>query len=162
MLQLNEYFDEMVQAVQNHGGVVDKFIGDAIMVSFGGVKQLDSPAQAAVAAALEMRVRLRALNARWAEEGDSRKESFRTGIGIHYAEVVQGVLGSRDRKEYSVLGDGVNVAALIESLTKKLDADILISRSVREYLDPDIAVARIGRVQLRGRQEPVELFSLPE
>lgn len=162
MLQLNEYFDEMVQAVQNHGGVVDKFIGDAIMVSFGGVKQLDSPARAAVAAALEMRARLKDLNARWELETGGKKEPFRTGIGIHYAEVVQGVLGSKDRKEYTVLGDGVNVAARIESLTKKLDSDILISRSVSDQLDADAVVTRIGRVQLRGRQEPVELFALPE
>ncbi len=107
---LNGYFGEMVAAIQKHGGMVDKFIGDAVLAVFGLTDGAGNPAASAVAAACEMRERLAAYNTRLAGRG----LCLRAGIGVHAGEVVAGYLGSAERLEFTVIGHTVNVAARIE------------------------------------------------
>ncbi|MBA3709252.1 MAG: adenylate/guanylate cyclase domain-containing protein [Planctomycetes bacterium] len=130
---LNGYFDHMVEAVQENGGVVDKFIGDAIMAVFGGVIDLENPCEAALRTALAMRLRLEVFNRQQRLAGG---DALEIGIGIHFGEVLQGNLGSRDRKEFTVIGDAVNVASRLESATKGTAFPVLITRAVHDRLEP--------------------------
>jgi class 3 adenylate cyclase len=160
VLRLNQYFDEMVGAIRDAGGVIDKFIGDAILATFGGVLDLPRPCDAAHAAALEMQVRLAELNRRW-QAADPATIPFRQGIGLHYAEVLQGVVGSSNRKEYTVIGDGVNTASRIEALCKEYNAEILLSATIYAGLSPErkLALRSIGTVQVRGRTTALQIYA---
>jgi class 3 adenylate cyclase len=158
--RLNEYFDHMVDAITANGGVIDKFVGDAIMGVFGGLGALPSSPRSAFEAALEMQVRLAQLNAQWARAGIP---PFRTGIGLHVGEVVQGPIGSARRKDFTVIGDAVNTASRVEGLCKDHDVPLVITRAVYERLD-DHQRARcvsIGSVRVKGKNEPVEIFGVP-
>lgn len=158
---LNEYFDAMVASITAHGGVVDKFIGDAVMGVFGGLLELPDKAGAALEAALEMRRRLRELNAEWASRG---VEVLDNGIGLHLGVVLQGSIGSRDRKEFTVIGDAVNTAARLEGMTKDAGYPILVSGALVEALSPErrAACAPLGRTKLKGKQQEVEVFGVAE
>jgi adenylate cyclase len=157
--QLNEYFDSMVTAITRHGGVVDKLVGDAVMAVFGGVLELPSPATAALEAAVEMRQQLGELNQRLVERGVA---PFENGVGIHFGEVVQGTIGSAERKDFTVIGDVVNTAARVEGLTKDKGYPILVTRAVRDLLPSDRqpACVSLGPVRLKGKQREVEIFGL--
>lgn len=156
--RLNLYFDEMVAAIAAHGGVVDKFIGDAILATFGGILELEQPCVAAFKAAQEMDRRLDQLNANWAAVGLS---PLRHGIGLHHAQVLQAVIGSRNRKDFTVIGDGVNLASRVESLTKKLGVSLLMTGEFYKELPEDfkqLVIAR-KRVKVRGRDAPLDVHA---
>ena len=157
--QLNEYFDSMVTAITRHGGVVDKLVGDAVMAVFGGVLELPSPATAALDAALEMRQQLGKLNQRLVERGVA---PFENGVGIHFGEVVQGTIGSAERKDFTVIGDVVNTAARVEGLTKEKGYPILVTRAVRDLLpeQQQPTCEPLGPVRLKGKQREVEIFGV--
>ena len=157
--RLNVYFDEMVAAITEHGGVVDKFIGDAVMAVFGGVLELDNPCESAIAAAHAMRERLDKLNERWRLQGEP---PFDNGIGIHVGVVVQGNIGSRSRKDFTVIGDAVNIASRVEGLTKTYDRPVLITNQVYEQLSPELRerCTELGPVSLRGRGAAIEVYGL--
>ena len=152
---LNEYFTGMVESILENRGVVDKFIGDAIMAVFGAPNPETDDPLSAVFAALEMRERLRALNEDFAERG---LPEVRTGIGLHYGQVVAGNMGHRKRMEYTVIGDTVNVASRLEGLTKKYGCDIVISGQLYALVEHAIEAEPVDRVQVKGRDEPVEVF----
>jgi adenylate cyclase len=154
---LNEYFTEMVDCVMGEGGVVDKYIGDNIMAVFGAPVSRADDAMRAIRAALAMRASLEKLNRRFAERGI---EPLRFGIGLHTGEVVAGNIGSAKRMEYTVIGDAVNVASRLESKTKELSTDLLISDATRERLDPSIDVEAIGEVNVKGRAQAVKIFKV--
>jgi adenylate cyclase len=156
--RLNEYFERMVDAVEREGGVVDKFIGDAIMATFGGVVPLDVPAANALRAARAMRASLAELNARWARAGIDVQ--FDNGIGLHSGEVIQGPLGSARRREYTVIGDTVNAASRLEGLTKEKGHAIVMSESMRDALpDGDRAqLVDLGDVHVKGREAPLKIW----
>ena len=151
---LNEYFDEMTAAVHSHGGTVDKFIGDGLMVFFGAPNQLDNPAQRAFSAAQEMLQRLETLNKKLKQEDI---EEIQIGIGIHYGDVVVGHVGSESRHEYTVIGDTVNLAARLEGRTKELGYPIICTASVSKGLDSTIQLIALGKTPIKGRAE-VEVF----
>jgi adenylate cyclase len=156
--RLNEYFERMVEAVEREGGVVDKFIGDAIMATFGGVVPLDAPATNALRAARAMRAELAELNARWARDGVGVQ--FENGIGLHYGEVIQGPLGSTRRREYTVIGDTVNAASRLEGLTKEKGHAIVMSESLRDALAPgeQHELVELGAVHVKGREAPLKIW----
>ncbi|HEX8700913.1 MAG TPA: adenylate/guanylate cyclase domain-containing protein, partial [Myxococcaceae bacterium] len=120
---LNGYFQEMVSAIQQHGGLVDKFIGDAVLAVFGLTQGKGNPAVSAVSAGLEMRRRLEAYNTKLAERGIQ----LQSGIGIHAGEVVAGYLGSTDRVEFTVIGHNVNLASRIEGQAREPMPPLLFS-----------------------------------
>lgn len=150
---LNRYFDRMVRAINKHGGTVDKFIGDAVMATFGGLLPVDNPAAAALDAALEMRAELKALNA--------ELPGLDNGIGVHFGEVLQGPIGSAERKEFTVIGDVVNTASRLESATKELKAHVVLSDALVSAL-PEARRAglrKLGEVMLKGKEKPVLVWS---
>lgn len=152
---LNRYFTEMTQSVHSHGGTVDKFIGDGMMCFFGAPQPLARPAEAAVAAACDMLQRLKALNARFAEQRIAR---IAIGIGIHFGEAVIGHVGSDARHEYTVIGDAVNTASRIEGLSKMLRCQLVISRDVWIELADREHFTSLGSHAVKGRSS-VEVYA---
>ena len=158
--QLNQYLDVMVEAITAHNGTIDKFIGDAVMAEFGSpVSQGDrQDAMNAIRGALAMRQALAALRQRWQAEGHIL---FYNGIGISYGEVIAGNIGSIKRLEYTVIGDAVNVASRVEGLTKNFYTDILITGSLYDLVQDEVAVVFVGNHALRGREATqTRLYSL--
>ena len=155
--QLNEYFTGMVRAIQDHGGMVDKFIGDGIMALFGApLEDLDAPRHS-VEAALAMVDALDRVNTKLAENG---AEPIRVGIGIHTGDAVVGNMGSPEKMDYTAIGDVVNTASRIESLTRRLNADILISHETFEAAGNGIRAAHRGSEQVKGKARPVEVYEV--
>ncbi len=157
--RLNEYFDAMVEAIAIEGGVVDKFVGDAVMAVFGGVVALDAPEAAALRAAIGMRARLVTLRERWRGEAIA---PFDTGIGLHAGEVLQGAIGARHRKDYTVIGDAVNTASRLEGLTKELGYPILLSDEVLAALPPDLRerCEPLGERSVKGRARAITVYGV--
>ncbi|MBI5537964.1 MAG: HAMP domain-containing protein [Deltaproteobacteria bacterium] len=154
---LNEYFTEMVSMVMKHDGVVDKYIGDAIMAVFGAPVPTPRDAENAVRAAVAMRAALTRLNERLTARG---MPELRTGIGIHTGEVVAGNIGSEQRMEYTVIGDAVNLASRLESNTKELDAPILISHSTYELTKDIVRTRPVREITVKGREQPVMTYEV--
>jgi adenylate cyclase len=154
---LNEYFAEMVGIVMQEDGVVDKYIGDAIMAVFGApVPKADDPIHA-VRAAVRMRGALRELNVRLLERG---LPELRTGIGLHTGEVVAGNIGSEKRMEYTVIGDAVNLASRLESSTKELGVDVLISEDTYELTKHVVDARPVREITVKGRERPVMAYEV--
>lgn len=154
--QLNEYFAEMTEAVFAHGGTLDKFIGDAVMASWGGIRDFTSAelARSSVTAAQEMISRLAVLNARWREE---ERPTFEVGIGIHIGDAIAGEVGSQSRADFTVLGDAVNLASRIESFTRQIGLSLLVSRDVAQELE--FPSASLGMFLLKGRSRAIDIFA---
>jgi adenylate cyclase len=151
---LNRYFTRQVEVIFRHGGSLDKFIGDAIMAFWGA--PLDDPehARRAVACALDMADELFAFKAELGEAG----AGFDVGIGIHSGPAVVGLIGSERRREYTSIGDTVNLASRIEGLTKEAGRRILVSRETMERCQGAFDFVSCGVFQAKGRAQPVELF----
>jgi adenylate cyclase len=156
---LNEYFAEMVEIVMDHGGVVDKYIGDAIMVIFGAPVPRDDDALRAVRAAIEMRRALARLNERL---GDRGLAPIRTGIGIHSGDVVAGNIGCERRMEYTVIGDAVNLASRLEGCTKDVGADVVISEATYRLVRDEIDARFLQTITVKGREQPVAVYAVPD
>jgi class 3 adenylate cyclase len=154
---LNEWFSEVARIIRRHGGFVDKFMGDAVMAVFGIPEPRESTAADAVAAALEMRDGLDAINMRQRFLGG---REIHVGIGIDEGEAVIGFIGSHLRQSYTAIGDVVNTAARLEAATKDAGYDILISDRV-DVVQRRARVAEtqfIGRLPLKGKVEAVSTF----
>ncbi|MGF1678461.1 MAG: CHASE2 domain-containing protein [Candidatus Methylacidiphilales bacterium] len=155
--QLNEYFTEMVGCINNHGGTLHKFIGDAIMAVWGDISN-NSPtldAGRALQAAIDMRNALTGLNRIWIDQ--SRPE-FKMGIGINFGRVTCGNIGAPQRMEFTVIGDSVNLSARLESLTKKFGVEILVGESMYDLTHERFLFRSIARVQVVGKQEGVQIY----
>lgn len=158
--KLNEYLTEMVACVFRYDGALDKFIGDAVMAVWGNTPYNFGPkedAVRAVRAALAMLDELRKLNARWKSQG---REEWRIGIGINHGEVIVGDMGSRQRKEFAVIGDAVNLASRLESLTKEYHLDLLLGESMAELVRDEFYLRTIDFVVVKGKTRPVETFTV--
>lgn len=155
--RLNEYFDRMVAAVASNGGVVDKFIGDAVMGTFGGFRSVDNPCDAAFAAALAMRDALASLNAEWSQ---AQKSPFEAGVGLDFGEVVQGPLGSERRKDFTVVGDAVNTASRAEGLTRQVSHPIVLTEAVYSRLSAHhrALCEPLGEVKVKGKSNAVRIY----
>ncbi|WP_298878374.1 adenylate/guanylate cyclase domain-containing protein [uncultured Bradyrhizobium sp.] len=152
--RLDGAFAVLVDILDRHGGIVNKFLGDGFLALFGAPLEASDAAHRAVAAGRDMLTAMDRINAQtsW---------PLRIGIGIHFGEVVAGNIGSPRRKEYTVIGDTVNFASRLEALNKEFGSQLLISASVREALgdDGEDAVA-LGEVAVRGYEQPVAVFQL--
>jgi len=158
--QLNEYFLEMVGTVLKEGGTLQKFIGDAIMAAWGDThsESLETDAQRAVSAALRMRGALVKLNEQWKKETDRPQLSI--GIGVNHGDVIVGNIGHPQRMEFTVLGDGVNLAARLESATKQFHADILIGEQTEKLTRDKFIFRTVDLLTVKGKTKPVEVFAL--
>jgi class 3 adenylate cyclase len=155
--RLNAYFERMVAAIRSEHGVVDKFIGDAVMAVFGGLVELEDPATSAVRAARKMRTSLTELNAEWAKAG---LEPFDNGIGLHIGEVILGPLGCEDRMEFTAIGDAVNTAARLEGLCKDKAFPLLITGALYDELEAGEreGFESLGEVSVKGKQVPLRVY----
>jgi len=152
---LNEYFEEMVDVIFRHHGVLDKFIGDAIMALFGVPFNGEHDADDAVVTANDMFTALSELNRRRTIKG---KDLIRIGVGISTGEVIVGNIGSTKRMEYTVIGDAVNLGARLEGATKFYGCNILISEFTKNQLTNGHLVREIDRLQVKGKNEPVAIY----
>jgi class 3 adenylate cyclase len=156
---LNEWFAEATRAVRRHGGVVDKFIGDAVMALFGVPDPRDDAAADAVRAAVALRDALAALNLRHRALG---APEIRIGVGVHAGEAVVGFIGSHLHQSYTAIGDVVNTASRLEGVCKEQHCDIVISSEVQDAQDR-LGVAEaafLGKVRVKGRQEEVGIWKV--
>ena len=144
---LNRYLTRVSTIVERHGGVVDKYIGDAVMAVFGAPITAADDAPRAVRTALEMA-------AAFAGGGPG---ALSIGVGVNTDVVVAGNMGSRTRVNYTVIGDGVNLASRLESLTKRYGVGVIVSESTREAC-PDLAFRELDRVRVKGKLRPVRIF----
>lgn len=156
---LNQFFTEMVAAVESEGGVVKKFMGDGVMALFGAPVAVPDHAARAVRAAQGMAQRLTDLNVRLSAQG---KPTLQIGVGIHTGEVVTGEIGPDTRVEYGVVGDPVNVASRIEGLTKELQTTILISAATAARLGPGFLLGRTAALAVKGKAQPVRVVEVLE
>jgi adenylate cyclase len=157
---LNQYLTRMVECVNETGGVVDKFIGDAIMGVWGAPVSAGSPDKDAlncVRAALLMRKSLREYNK---TRGTPARPLLRIGCGINTGDVVAGQIGSSRRMEYTVIGDAVNLASRTESLNKPLHTDILITENTWTLIKDSIIAEEMPPVTVKGKEKPVRLFAV--
>jgi len=155
---LNEYFESMVDAVFQHKGTLDKYIGDAIMAVFGSPLPLDDHAWMAVQTAVDMRHRLVEFNLKRREQG---KKEISIGIGLHSDEVISGNIGSSRRMEFTAIGDGVNLGSRLEGATKQYGCDILISENTYRKCNPDRLWAReLDYIKVKGKNKPVSVYEI--
>ncbi len=154
---LNEYFEIMVDCITREGGMLDKFIGDAIMAGFGIPLAHDDDEDRAVRAAVSMIRELNAWNVVREAEG---KLPVHIGIGLNTDIVVSGNIGSKKRMDYTVIGDGVNLAARLESACKQYSAKILISEFTQAKLRGIYRMREVDLVVVKGKTQPVSVYEV--
>ena len=156
---LNRYFTCMGGIIEKHGGVVDKYMGDALMALFGAPLSNSDDADRAMQAALEMTEAVDDLNRQWDGRG---LPAIGIGIGINTDVVVAGNMGSKTRLNYTVIGDGVNLASRLQGLTKtqEYETRIIISGSTLAKAKQQYRTRRLGEVAVKGKQKQTEIFAL--
>jgi adenylate cyclase len=154
---LNQYMTRMVYCITKAKGVVDKYIGDAIMAVWGAPMSSGNDAFNAVNASLMMREELLKFNQ---GRGDAKKPRIQIGCGIHCGPVLAGQIGSEDRMEYTVIGDTVNIASRIESLNKAFATDILISEETAELVKDRFRIVPMQKIKVKGKNEPLQIYAV--
>lgn len=154
---LNQYMTEMVKCVQDTGGTVDKFIGDAIMATWGALRDSKQHAKSSVEAALRMREKLIEFNE---GRGSVKKPIIQIGCGINTGYVIAGQIGSANKMEYTVIGDSVNLASRVESLNKETQTDILITETTYQEIKSDYHVLSMGEIELKGKSKAQKVYAV--
>lgn len=154
---LNEYFTEIEPIITKYNGVINKFIGDAVMAIFGEpIQDINHPVNA-VKCAYEMLKKVDQLQDKWLFEG---KPKIEIGIGINTGEAFVGNIGSEKRLEYTVIGDTVNLASRIESYNKVYRTNFLISSSTYSFVSSMADVIKISEVQIRGKSKKMDIYEI--
>ena len=157
---LNEYLGAMTEIVFQHGGTLDKFIGDAVMALWGAPLAVPDHARRAADCALAMTAELERLNARWSQTGTGAA-GLRIGIGINTGEAVVGNIGSLKHKlEYTAIGDAVNLASRLEGLNKEMGTTIIVSEATRAALGEGYDTAPLKEVNVKGKEQAVLVHEL--
>jgi len=162
VLWLNEYFNRMIDCVEKNDGIVDKFIGDAVMAHWGTVYTVGSPAADAfncVKSALMMRDALMELNAH-RKKDDPNNPVINIGCGINTGVVTAGQIGSDQRMNYTAIGDPVNLASRVEALNKHFGTDILITEDTWKLTGDKFITEEMTPVEVKGKEKPVRLFAV--
>jgi len=154
---LNEYFGVMVDPVFDNGGILDKYIGDAIMAVFGAPFTSEKDTDNALSSALEMLTALVKLNKHRESIG---QPTIRIGIGISTGEAVVGNIGSPKRMDYTVIGDTVNLAARLEGLTKFFGIELLISEATKDKLNNNYQLRELDIIRVKGKLQPIKVFEV--
>nr|MCR5765070.1 adenylate/guanylate cyclase domain-containing protein [Treponema sp.] len=156
---LNFYFTQLEKCISAHNGVINKYMGDAIMALFGAPMPSKTHQMDAFAAALDMRRTLKEINKQFKAKG---YPELQFGIGIHSGPVLAGNIGALNRMEYTVIGDAVNAASRIEGLCKTYKKDLLMSEDTALEImtaNPQLVLEFVDFTELRGRKEKVRLFT---
>lgn len=153
---LNHFFGDAVEAVEAEGGMVNKFLGDGFMAIFGIGTESENHAEAAVRAGLNLIAMIEK-----SETGMKRSgwKELRIGVGIHTGAAVVGCIGSPKRQEYTAIGDTVNVASRIESLTKAVGEDLILSETTRALLDDRFETSELPEQMVKGKLKPIRIFA---
>jgi len=156
---LNTYFNEMIKPIFDNNGILDKFIGDAIMAVFGTPVKTENHAEDAIETALTMKANLFHFNEL---RKNFNKEQIQIGVGINSGEIIAGNIGSHERMEYTVIGDSVNIASRIEGLSKVYGVDIVVTEDTIDMLpDKNRYLFRdLDLVKVKGREEPILIYEL--
>ena len=153
---LNAYFELMVDIIMRNHGVVDKYMGDAIMAFYGAPERTRHEASEAVQSAFEMLEALKDFNVWQTQRG---RPEFRIGIGINYGVVTVGNIGSEKKMDYTVIGDMVNIGSRLEGLTKVYDQPIIISESVAKKIEKQFPCRLIDRVIVKGKTAGIGIYT---
>ena len=154
---LNEYLEEMTTIVLKYEGTLDKYIGDAIMAFWGApIPQRDHALRACMAG-LEMQVRLTELRKKWKKEG---RPELVARCGINTGSVIAGNMGGKDRFDYTVIGDPVNLASRLEGANKQYETFIMISEFTHKLVQKHVTVRELDLIQVKGKNEPVKVYEL--
>ncbi|MBR1178100.1 adenylate/guanylate cyclase domain-containing protein [Bradyrhizobium sp. KB893862 SZCCT0404] len=153
---LNDYFDAMSEPIARHGGEILKFIGDGLLAIF----PLSKPDACInlLHAVTEARQAMAGLNER---NNGSGRAPLNYGIGVHVGDVMYGNIGSSSRLDFTVIGPAVNMASRLEALTKQIGRNVVLSRDFAELVQPKFELERVGKYEVRGFSDPIELFALP-
>ena len=157
---LNRYFTVLGKCIAKHNGIINKYIGDAIMAMFGAPIKSETHAQDAYLAALDRRHSLATLNEELCAEG---KSPLRFGIGIHTGKVFAGTIGASDRMEYTIIGDTVNTASRMESLCKTYKTDILLSEATVLQLGKNLQESKVkffDEASIRGKEDKIRVYTI--
>ncbi len=154
---LNHYFGAMVPIILKHNGIVDKFMGDALLAIFGAPIETEDHAQNAVNASIEMLDKISSLQDQWLKEG---KPNIEIGIGINTGIAFVGNIGSEDRLEYTAIGDTVNIASRLESFNKVYKTKLLISSSTYDKVNDTLEIREINSVLVKGRSEKLNIYEV--
>ena len=156
---LKEYLTAMVNTITANEGIVDKFMGDAIMALFGTPVKLENSALNACRTALMMRETLSELQAKWCKEG---REGLEIGIGINTGSAVVGNLGSEQIFDYTAIGDNINLGARLETINTQYDTQnhIIISEFTLEKVKDQVETRYLDEVKVKGKDKPVKIYEL--
>ena len=154
---LNRYFEHMVDIIIDHNGIVDKYMGDAIMAFYGAPVQHENDSLLAVQTGLDMLDELKNFNM-WQLENN--RPPFDIGIGINYGQVTVGNIGSEKKMDYTVIGDMVNTASRLEGLTKIYGRPFIISGSVYEKVKDVFPCQQLDTVAVKGRHKGIPVYSV--
>lgn len=154
---LNDYFEAMSEPIARRGGEILKFIGDGLLAIFP-LSQPDACANL-LHAVTEARQAMAALNERNSGTG---RAPLNYGIGVHVGDVMYGNIGSSSRLDFTVIGPAVNMASRLEALTKTIGKKVLLSRAFAELVEKEFALEHVGRHEVRGFNDPIELFAYPD
>ena len=153
---LNEFFTPMTEIIFKHRGTIDKYVGDMIMAFWGAPLKDKNHAQHAIKAALDMRKALAPLNTRFAEKGWAK---INIGMGLNSGVMNIGDMGSKFRRNYTVLGDTVNLASRTEGLTKYYGVDIIVTENIQTH-QPSFIFRKLDRVRVKGKKTGLEIYEL--
>jgi adenylate cyclase len=154
---LNEYLSAMTDIIFAHGGVVDKYMGDAIMAFWGAPLLVPDHAERAAKACLDSMAKLQEMQAEWRERGLPELD---IGIGLNTGHMTVGNMGSHVRFDYTVMGDSVNLGSRLEGINKEYGTHIIISEFTREQLSTNMVCRELDLVAVKGKKEPVRIFEL--
>ena len=154
---LNEYLTEMTNIILKYNGVVDKYMGDAIMAFWNAPLSQPKHAERACVTSLEMEKRLKELQVKWTKQGVPPLE---IGIGLNTGHAVVGNMGSYDRFDYTAMGDTVNLGSRLEGINKPYGTRIIISETTKAKLSKAFLVRKLDRVRVKGKKEPITIYEL--
>jgi adenylate cyclase len=154
---LNEYFQIMVGIVIENNGIVDKFIGDAVMAVWGAPQSTGDDIYHALNASLQMRIALEKLNINREARGEA---PLMIGMGLHFGDALSGTIGSDERMEYTVIGDTVNTAARVEASTKSFGTDLLVTEEIYDLVNDRFLMHKCGAAEVKGKTKPLVYYKV--
>ena len=154
---MNQYFTEMARAIEDHQGLILQFVGDEIEAVFGAPVPYDDHPDMALRAALDMQKRLVALNEKLCAQN---VKPLRHGIGIHTGAVLAGIIGSKERSSYALVGDTVNLASRIQGLTKEFSCEMILSQTTHDLITGSYKMEELPAMQVKGKSREVMIYKL--